>query len=479
MSTAALSLDTLKLNGQFVAKGYAELMTGLTDLRVKQTITGASTVEVDIEDPKRTLLRSTVLGQRSRIVLDAAGYTLVALTKAGTKVTLTFEDDAVALLRKHTSYRKAAAGTSSRPGFIQMLIREEPDIKTVIATGVSKNLVELARGTGAPNKGISKVGADGKVVDAGTEDTWTTAGRIMGEIGWRVYCYRGVVYIAPDDWLIAHNGKAWTVSPDTVGIHDVDFEWDTGKPAAAATIKAQAGFRDLAPGQPIILKDLGAADGSWLVESIDRTPFSTVVSVTAVRPQPVLPEPKSQTVGDVGVGVYNGDYLGDITAGNGIDTEFKLAPVTPSGISALTSLLAEKFVNLAYSKRGSPYVYGAAGPTAWDCSGFVQWLAKQCGVNIPRVVSTIAAFCRAHGTTITVAQATYTRGAIVWKEGGGGTHDHIVISLGDGVHTIEAMGTVYGVVVGKFTGGRPPWTGAGWIPGIPVQVPALRDLRPG
>jgi cell wall-associated NlpC family hydrolase len=36
---------------------------------------------------------------------------------------------------------------------------------------------------------------------------------------------------------------------------------------------------------------------------------------------------------------------------------------------------------VASSKLGSPYVWGAKGPNAFDCSGFVYWCLNQVGVN--------------------------------------------------------------------------------------------------
>ena len=41
-------------------------------------------------------------------------------------------------------------------------------------------------------------------------------------------------------------------------------------------------------------------------------------------------------------------------------------------------------VAAALSKEGSPYVYGAAGPNSFDCSGLTSWAWKQAGVTIPR-----------------------------------------------------------------------------------------------
>ena len=38
----------------------------------------------------------------------------------------------------------------------------------------------------------------------------------------------------------------------------------------------------------------------------------------------------------------------------------------------------------AQSKLGSPYVYGATGPSSFDCSGLTQWAYAQAGVALPR-----------------------------------------------------------------------------------------------
>ncbi|MGW4243353.1 C40 family peptidase [Nocardia sp. NPDC004722] len=41
-------------------------------------------------------------------------------------------------------------------------------------------------------------------------------------------------------------------------------------------------------------------------------------------------------------------------------------------------------VDAAMSRLGDPYVYGASGPNAFDCSGLVQWSYAQAGVSLPR-----------------------------------------------------------------------------------------------
>ncbi|MEG0070940.1 MAG: NlpC/P60 family protein [Raoultibacter sp.] len=40
-------------------------------------------------------------------------------------------------------------------------------------------------------------------------------------------------------------------------------------------------------------------------------------------------------------------------------------------------------LDYAYSKLGSPYVWGGKGPDSFDCSGFVAWCYAQVGVSVP------------------------------------------------------------------------------------------------
>lgn len=43
-----------------------------------------------------------------------------------------------------------------------------------------------------------------------------------------------------------------------------------------------------------------------------------------------------------------------------------------------------RVLSVAASKRGAPYRYGAAGPRAFDCSGYTSWVYRKLGRSIPR-----------------------------------------------------------------------------------------------
>jgi cell wall-associated NlpC family hydrolase len=54
------------------------------------------------------------------------------------------------------------------------------------------------------------------------------------------------------------------------------------------------------------------------------------------------------------------------------------------GNSKAASGRAAAAFSAAQSKLGSPYVYGASGPSSFDCSGLTSWAYAQAGVSIPR-----------------------------------------------------------------------------------------------
>lgn len=73
-------------------------------------------------------------------------------------------------------------------------------------------------------------------------------------------------------------------------------------------------------------------------------------------------------------------------------TAAPLAPVTvaarkaPARAAAPASAYAFGYraLSVAASKRGTPYRYGAAGPRAFDCSGYTSWVYRKLGRSLPR-----------------------------------------------------------------------------------------------
>ena len=63
-----------------------------------------------------------------------------------------------------------------------------------------------------------------------------------------------------------------------------------------------------------------------------------------------------------------------------------IVPGTPAG-GGLTAAQLTTALRAAESRRGLPYVWGAAGPSSFDCSGLVEWSFAQAGISMPRVAA--------------------------------------------------------------------------------------------
>jgi len=62
-----------------------------------------------------------------------------------------------------------------------------------------------------------------------------------------------------------------------------------------------------------------------------------------------------------------------------------LAPMSAAAAAAQApNTRAAAALSYAYGKLGSPYVWGATGPNAFDCSGLVQAAYRSAGVSLPR-----------------------------------------------------------------------------------------------
>jgi cell wall-associated NlpC family hydrolase len=88
------------------------------------------------------------------------------------------------------------------------------------------------------------------------------------------------------------------------------------------------------------------------------------------------------------------------------------------------------FLTAGESRLGLPYVYGAAGPDAFDCSGLVQWSMRQAGIVMPRVAADQALT----GPSVTISQLQ--PGDLLFYHTDPTAPDyisHVAIYIGDGL----------------------------------------------
>lgn len=69
--------------------------------------------------------------------------------------------------------------------------------------------------------------------------------------------------------------------------------------------------------------------------------------------------------------------------------QVRLASATTSAATSTSSaaaalVRAQAVLVTAASLKGRPYRYGAAGPNAFDCSGYAQYVFKRNGITLPR-----------------------------------------------------------------------------------------------
>ncbi|MET7682166.1 NlpC/P60 family protein [Streptomyces sp. NPDC005423] len=78
----------------------------------------------------------------------------------------------------------------------------------------------------------------------------------------------------------------------------------------------------------------------------------------------------------------------------------------------------------AQSVIGTPYVYGASGPSSFDCSGLTSWAYAQAGVSIPRTSE-----AQANAGTIISSESALKVGDLVIFYG---DHHHVGLYAGNG-----------------------------------------------
>lgn len=399
---------------------------------LSRTIDGATTLEVEVRDTRRGLLRSGMFDSRSWAVVDGLHFELVQVKKAGDAITLTFEDAIVAALRRRTDPRSFAAGTATRQQIAAQLAAEamvvleaDPAARPVVAAALDRS-------------------ADGR-----QSSSWELLGSLAEGADWRRFSDGARVLFGSDDWLMSRLPPL-ALLEHTGPVGTVDFDLDVGQPASRATVDVDTTRWSVPPAQPVDLVDLGPASGRWLVESFTRELTRTAGSVNLVRGRPSLQEPPpDETTADSGE-AGEADFLPD--GPGSVDTS------APGDSSAPVEVM----LRYALAQKGKRYVWGASGPNAFDCSGLVQQATKAAGRQLTKPAASQWATCRQQGKTISVANALKIRGALLFRIGAGGTN-HVAISLGNG-STMEARGTAYGVNVFDRASHQ-GWTGgAMWFP---------------
>jgi hypothetical protein len=520
----------------------------ITDGRLERTMEGASTLTLSVDDSDRTLLRSGVFSQQLDLYLAGEWWRLVQVSKQGDMLSLTFEDRAVAYLRKITTPRKAKRSKMTRAQFALSIVREVkagggigfvcPDLTTKqpIATssqklttakrqatsaqglspgaaltvkgsaasssqratgqrvldaaasvnagdratmalvqacivestmqnlnygdrdslGVLQVRSSTASGMGIDNRDVEAccnaflvrgfyadpvMGAGGAIekaakfpsattgrvaqavqgsavptaydqwkteaakwvaayggaagtgsgsfsttttvpyqfqrggTDGTVEDSWTCLQRLATEVGWRCYIAGGAVHFVSEPALMKQ-GPRVTLSEDTLGVDNIDFDIDNGKTSNEATVSARVLLAAFPAGSVVELADCGPADGRWLVRTVERGVFDAAATVTLKRVTQPLPEPAADTTTS---STSAGSTVGTASFGSSDGTE---SPLVDKAYAAAQAIDAKRYpyvwggghARAGYPDHGQSGHSDSAGTIAvagvgYDCSG--------------------------------------------------------------------------------------------------------------
>ncbi|MET9478571.1 C40 family peptidase [Streptomyces sp. NPDC002917] len=100
--------------------------------------------------------------------------------------------------------------------------------------------------------------------------------------------------------------------------------------------------------------------------------------------------------------------------------------ITPGAVAeAQAAAHSAKALNIAASKKGSPYRYGATGPHRFDCSGLTMYAFKKVGKKLPRTAQ------QQYNKTRHISASQRRRGDLVFFHWGRSVY-HVGIYAGKG-----------------------------------------------
>ncbi|MDB0441032.1 C40 family peptidase [Clostridioides difficile] len=171
-------------------------------------------------------------------------------------------------------------------------------------------------------------------------------------------------------------------------------------------------------------------NGDWLKVK-DGEAEGYVKSSYVTDKAPVIEEPQvDQNV------TQNGDSTNNNQQNNTNDNQQN----NNSNVPTANSNAVQAVLNLAYSKQGCPYVWGAEGPNTFDCSGFTQYVYRNAvGKKIPRTSKAQSNYGQ------TVSKANLQPGDLVFfTTNGSGSVSHVGIYVGGGnmIHSPSTGKTV-------------------------------------
>lgn len=123
------------------------------------------------------------------------------------------------------------------------------------------------------------------------ENSWDCMQRLANEVNWRCFVVSGVVYFISEAWLF-RSKPFMVINEDDAGIDWINYDYDEGKKVATVTVICHLSRWAAPPGSIVRIDGQGSVvDGNYVVNTVTRSIFDTIATITLKKPLPVLPEP--------------------------------------------------------------------------------------------------------------------------------------------------------------------------------------------
>ena len=112
-----------------------------------------------------------------------------------------------------------------------------------------------------------------------------------------------------------------------------------------------------------------------------------------------------------------------------------VAVAAPAAAATSSETFGQRVVDEAASHDGKDYRYGATGPDAFDCSGYVQYVFRQVGVDLPRTSGEQYAASRK------IAKSDKRPGDLIAIHSSSGSVTHVAVYAGGGDMWVASTGS--------------------------------------
>ena len=126
-------------------KKVIDVTSRIVSGNIERSMTGASTVTLEILDSDRSVLQSGLLTAKSRIVIDGLTFRLTGVSVEDRVLSLVFEDEIVALLRQYDTFKKASRDKVTRAQFARQLVKEVKEMNIEFIAPERKIRQEIER----------------------------------------------------------------------------------------------------------------------------------------------------------------------------------------------------------------------------------------------------------------------------------------------------------------------------------------------